>query len=126
MHRGVGAGIVNIAQMMGIKLAVFGEPTALYSTTGTYKIRDREEHDKRHFDDVFCGKLNVIPRGYTKEDTWILNWPEKRNELRSIYLGNFVPWRQAENVEYIKKLGWRCPDATPDKSMAVEQARLCL
>jgi N-acetyl sugar amidotransferase len=113
-HRGVGAGIVNIAEALGIKLAVFGEPTALYSTTGHYQMADQEEHDRRHFENVFCGKLDAIPSGYTQEDVWILNWPEKRVSLRSIYLGNFVPWRQAENVEYIKKLGWKCPEATPD------------
>jgi len=113
-HRGVGAGIVNIAEALGIRLAVFGEPTALYSTSGHYKMSDREENDFSHFNDVFCGKLNVIPEGYSQEDVWMLNWPDKRINLRSIYLGNFIPWRQAEHVEYIKALGWKCPEATPD------------
>ncbi len=113
-HRGVGAGIVHMAKMLGIKLAVFGEPTALYSTTGTYTLADKEENDHHHFEDAFCGKLNIIPEGYTKEDTWILNWPDGEVNLRSIYLGNYIPWRQTENVEYIEALGWKCPPATPD------------
>lgn len=114
-HRGVGAGIVNMAKALGIKLAIFGEPTALYATTGTYKISDREEHDRRHFEDVFCGGMDIVPDGFSKRDTWILDWPrDERLNLRSIYLGNFIPWRQSENVEYIKRLGWRCPPAIPD------------
>ena len=113
-HRGVGAGIVNIAKALGIKLAVFGEPTALYSTTGTYKLSDKEENDRQHFEDAFCGKLNAIPNGFTKEDIWMLNWPDGQVDLRSIYLGTFIPWRQTENVEYIKKLGWKCPPTIPD------------
>jgi len=114
-HRGVGAGIVNMAKALNINLMIFGEPTALYSTTGTYKLSDREENDRRHFEDVFAGKLNIVPQGFTKRDTWMLDWPEDSSGLKSIYLGHFIgPWNQVEHVEYIKALGWKCPEATPE------------
>ena len=110
-HLGVGSLPARIAKQWEVPLVVYGEPTALYSTTGHYRLQDLEENDKTHFEDVFQGVFSpekIVPPGYAFRDMLPMTWPKGEFQLKSIYLGNFLRWDQWEQVAIItEKLGWR-------------------
>jgi N-acetyl sugar amidotransferase len=120
-HLGVGSFPARIAKQWNIPLVVYGEPTALYSTTGDYKLEDLEEQDKRHFELTFQGELTpdrILPDGYKLRDMMPMTWPDGDFALKAIYLGNFLEWRQQEQVDIItRELGWnhiQLPVSTKD------------
>ena len=110
-HLGVGSFPARIAKQWEIPLIIYGETTALYSTTGDYKIGDMEEQDKRHFELTFQGELSpekVLPEGYDILDMIPMTWPEGSFPLKAIYLGNYIRWNQVQQVKTItKQLGWK-------------------
>jgi len=127
-HLGIGAMPAHVARMFGIELSVWGEPTALYSTTGNYQIGDMEEQDEEHFKDAFYGNLpDVVPPGFREEDLWMMRWPQGKFPYQAIYLGNYVDWSsQRANVEVIKSLGWREPKDPPSNSWCAWDKADCL
>lgn len=111
-HAGVGAFPARISKLFDVPLQIWGEPTAMYQTSGsTYKLEDMEEQDKEHFEKIFQAGLTpekILPPGYKSTDLLPFQWPESEFPLKAIYLGNFETWNQREHVEIIKReLGWR-------------------
>ena len=111
-HQGVGTLAARISKSWNIPLQIWGEPTSLYSTTGTYKMSDMEEQDKKHFGDTFASGTTpetILPDRYELLDLQPLTWPEGTFPLRALYLGNYDGmWNQEEHVKIIKReLDWR-------------------
>lgn len=110
-HNGIGALPARISQQWDIPLQIWGEPSALYQTTGAYKLSDLEEQNKEHFQKTFQGGItpeHVLPQGYEVSDLLPMSWPDVEIKLKAIYLGNYEPWNQREHVEIItRELGWK-------------------
>jgi hypothetical protein len=110
-HLGVGAFPARVSKMFEIPLQVWGESTALYSTTGDYKLEDEEEQDKTHFEKVFSGGMTsemACPEGYELRDLQPMTWPDSEFPLKALYLGNYEPWNQKDHVDIItRELGWK-------------------
>ena len=110
-HNGVGTFPARISQQWDIPLQVWGEPSAEYQTASAYRFADMEEQDKEHYEKVFQAGVTprqVLPPGYALVDLLPVTWPEGDLSLKAIYLGNFEPWNQRENVEIItRELGWK-------------------
>ncbi len=110
-HNGVGAFPARISKLFGVPLQIWGEPSALYQTQGAYKTEDLEEQDEEHFKKTFQVGItpeHIRPENYELKDLMPMSWPEGEFQLKAIYLGNYEPWNQRENVEIItKELGWK-------------------
>jgi N-acetyl sugar amidotransferase len=110
-HLGVGTTAARISKLWNVPLQIWGEPTALYSTTGDYRLDDLEEQNQEHFEKVFAvgtTTKTIIPDGYDAIDLQPLMWPEGKFPLKAIYLGHFESWDQEEHARIIKQeLGWR-------------------
>jgi N-acetyl sugar amidotransferase len=116
-HNGVGALPARISAQWGIPLQIWGEPTAEYGTNGAgYTVNEIEEQDEEHFEKTFQGGATpekLLPPGYEMRDMVPFMWPwgvggAKGFPLKALYLGNFEPWNQREQVEIItKELGWK-------------------
>ena len=70
-----------------------------------------EEQNKEHYIKLFQLGLPpemMVPPGYKLVDLIPMTWPEGNFELKAIYLGNFEPWKQREQVDIItRELGWK-------------------
>ena len=110
-HNGVGAFPARVSKMMDIPLQIWGEPTAIYQTGGEFSVQDMEEQDEDHFHRVFQCHVTpdmVKPFEYELIDMQPMTWPDGEFPLKPIYLGNFEPWNQRENVKIITdELGWK-------------------
>lgn len=110
-HLGVGAFPARIASQWKIPLVIYGEPTALYQTTGDYNLEDMEEQDKTHFERTFQGVFTpdkILPEGYNIRDMLPMTWPAGNFSLKALYLGNFLEWKQRQQVDIItRELGWK-------------------
>jgi N-acetyl sugar amidotransferase len=108
-HNGVGALPARISQQWDIPLQIWGEPSAEYQST--YRFEDLEEQNKEHFEKVFQLGVTpeiIVPPGYEPIDLLPMTWPEGKFDLKAIYLGNFEPWNQREQVDIItRELGWK-------------------
>jgi N-acetyl sugar amidotransferase len=111
-HTGVGSFPARVSKMFDIPLALWGEPTSLYQTTGDgYSVLNLEEQNKEHFERCFaCGMTPemMLPESYELRDLLPMTWPEGEFELKHLYLGNYEKWNQKEHVDIItKELGWK-------------------
>ena len=111
-HAGVGSFPARVSKMFDTPLALWGEPTGLYKTTGDdYSVLQPEEQDKAHFERVFVGGMTpeqMVPKGYELRDLLPMTWPDGNFPLMHIYLGNYEDWEQREHVEIItRELGWK-------------------
>lgn len=110
-HNGVGAIHAWVSKLWDIPLQIWGEPTAEYQTYGLYKFEDMEEATKEHFEKFWQygpKQKDVLPPGYEMVDLQPFTWPEGEFEVKGVYLGNYEPWNQLEQVEIItRELGWR-------------------
>lgn len=108
-HLGVGAFPARVSKMIDIPLQVWGEPTAEYGTFGAFKYEDLEEQDYDHYLKIFSAGMTpemLLPDGYEKRDLEPMMWPDYKP--KAIYLGNFEPWDQRNNVEIImREIGWK-------------------
>jgi len=113
-HLGVGAFPARVSKMMDIPLQIWGEPSAEYGTFGAYKYEDLEEQNYEHYKKVFAAGTmpkDVVPEGYDLIDLEPMIWPDDdwiHDRLKAIYLGNYEPWNQRQNVRIIMtELGWK-------------------
>ncbi len=111
-HTGVGSFPARVSKMFDIPLALWGEPTSLYQTTGSYySVLEPEEQNKVHFVRAFaCGMSPqmMVPEGYELRDLLPMTWPEGNFELKHLYLGNYEKWDQKNHVDIItRELGWK-------------------
>lgn len=114
-HLGVGAFPAHISRMFKIPLQIWGEPTAEYQTVGNkYDMQGFEEQNREHFISAFQNgmtpqKICSVNPGYPKTyDLKYLDWPDEEFPLKAIYLGNYEPWNQRDNVKIITdQLGWK-------------------
>lgn len=110
-HNGVGALPARISKQWDVPLQIWGEPSAEYQTAGQYGFEDMEEQNKEHYEKIFQGGVTpemMKPDGYELRDMASMSWPDGDFHLKAIYLGNYEPWEQRENVEILtRELGWK-------------------
>ena len=110
-HNGVGAFPARVSKMMDIPLQIWGEPTAIYQTGGSFSLNDIEEQDEDHFHKVFQNNITpemVKPFDYDLIDLQPMTWPKGEFQLKAVYLGNYELWNQREHVKTITdELGWK-------------------
>ena len=110
-HNGIGTFPARISQQWDIPLQIWGEPSAEYQTTNAYKLADLEEQDKEHYERTFQAGVTpqqVLPPGYNLAQLLPVSWPKGDVSLKAIYLGNFEPWNQRQQVDTItRELGWK-------------------
>lgn len=110
-HAGVGAISAWATRWLGVDLQVWGEPTALYQTTGNYSLGDCETQDEDHYNDAFLGGIHagkMTPDGFSGADMFPMYWPHG-TKVQGVYLGNYEYWNQRKNVDSIMAYGWRMP-----------------
>ena len=119
-HAGVAAFPIRVAIEKNIKLILYGEPSAEYSSF--YSYDDFEELTVEKFNrNVNLGInaediVGMINERFPEEkiqlrdvEPWI--FPDQRtlniNKIKATYLGNYMPWDVRKQVEIIKKeLDW--------------------
>ncbi len=110
-HNGIGALPARISKQWDIPLQIWGEPSAKYQTFGEYHYEDLEEQNEEHFKKLFQAGITpekVKPDNYELRDLLPMTWPKGEFPLKAIYLGNYEPWDQREQVNIItKELGWK-------------------
>ncbi len=119
-HTGVASFPIRVAIEKGVKLILYGEPSAEYSSF--YSYDDFEELTVEKFNrNVNLGInaediVGMINERFPKEkiqirdvEPWI--FPDQRtlniNKIKATYLGNYIPWDVRKQVDIIKKeLDW--------------------
>lgn len=120
-HVGIAAYPVNIAIEKKIPLIFYGEPSSEYSSY--YNYEEFEEGDVEHFNKTTNLGINAedmleminerFPNSkYTLNDFKPFIFPSQRemnvNNIKSAYLGNYIPWDVKKQVKIIKdELGWK-------------------
>ena len=115
-HTGIYAGVMHMAVRFEVPLLFWGESTAEYHSW--YTFEEMEEVDEKRFnrlmnqgitaDDMF----EFLQGRVERRDLWMFDYPKRKDlmrlKVRSICLGNYIPWDTKANVALIKeKLGWK-------------------
>ncbi len=120
-HTGIFSYPLWVALRWNVPLVFWGEPDAEYSSFFTYE--DEIEHDERRFNRLvnlginaedMLGMLDDSVSDYKVDarDLKPYTFPPaaelRRARIRSLFLGNYVPWDVKEQVKIIKReLGWQ-------------------
>jgi len=115
-HTGIYAGVMHMAVRFEVPLLFWGESTAEYHSW--YTFEEMEEVDEKRFnrlmnqgitaDDMF----EFLQGRVERRDLWMFDYPKRKDlmrlKVRSICLGNYIPWDTKANVALVKeKLGWK-------------------
>lgn len=115
-HTGIYAGVMHMALRFETPLLFWGESTAEYHSW--YTFEEMEEVDEKRFnrlmnlgmtaDDMY----EFLEGRVDRRDLWMFSYPARKDliklKVRSICLGNYIPWDTKRQVEIIKReLSWK-------------------
>lgn len=118
-HTGIYAGVMHMAVRFEVPLLFWGESTAEYHSW--YTFEEMEEVDEKRFnrlmnqgitaDDMF----EFLGGRVERRDLWMFDYPKRKDllrlKVRSVCLGNYIPWDTKRQVAIIKEeLGWKGQD----------------
>ena len=70
-----------------------------------------EEANNEHFEKMAQAEATteaMVPESYERADLLPFSWAEGDFEVEAMYLGNYEPWNQREQVDIImRELGWK-------------------
>jgi len=115
-HTGIYAGVMHMALRFETPLLFWGESTAEYHSW--YTFEEMEEVDERRFNRLMNQGMTAedmyefLQGRVSMRDLWMFSYPKRKDlinlKVRSICLGNYIPWDTKANVETIKReLGWK-------------------
>ncbi len=114
-HTGIFAFPMQIAVKFNVPLLIWGEPSAEY--TSYYGYDEKEEVDERRFNRFINLGINAddmqgMIEGIDARDLDPFRYPKlkdlKKNKVRSVCLGSYIPWDVKKQVEIVQKeLGWQ-------------------
>lgn len=115
-HTGIYAGVMHMALRFETPLLFWGESTAEYHSW--YTFEEMEEVDEKRFnrlmnlgmtaDDMY----EFLEGRVDRRDLWMFSYPPRKDlirlKVRSICLGNYIPWNTKKQVDIIKReLDWK-------------------
>lgn len=115
-HTGIYAGVMHMAVRFEVPLLFWGESTAEYHSW--YTFDEMEEVDEKRFNRLMNQGITAddmyefLQGRVERRDLWMFDYPKRKDlirlKVRSICLGNYIPWDTKANVALIKdKLGWK-------------------
>lgn len=115
-HTGIYAGVMHMAVRFEVPLLFWGESTAEYHSW--YTFEEMEEVDEKRFNRLMNQGITAddmyefLQGRVERRDLWMFDYPKRKDlmrlKVRSICLGNYIPWDTKANVALIKeKLGWK-------------------
>jgi N-acetyl sugar amidotransferase len=115
-HTGIYAGVMHMAVRFEVPLLFWGESTAEYHSW--YTFEEMEEVDEKRFNRLMNQGITAddmyefLQGRVERRDLWMFDYPKRKDlmrlKVRSICLGNYIPWDTKANVAVIKeKLGWK-------------------
>ena len=115
-HTGIYAGVMHMAVRFEVPLLFWGESTAEYHSW--YTFEEMEEVDEKRFNRLMNQGITAddmyefLQGRVERRDLWMFDYPKRKDlmrlKVRSICLGNYIPWDTKANVALVKdKLGWK-------------------